>query len=393
MAVKPRILIYAPSVSGGLAEYVFCQAAALQKAGAEVTCLVAPSFLNGRPAEFEKVVCLGDPPVENGSRLLKKLKMAWLIFASQWTLAWQVLRRRPNLVLLDSYLEYFAPFWVWPHWLLARLAGVKYAANLHDPVRSFVVGPHWWHNLSVRLACLPLDFVLVHDRPPQPTPVTARVPMVTVPHGLYETGAKVEDAGAIREQWGVKPGQKVFLAFGFVRDGKNLDLAIRALAAVPEAFLVIAGSVASANDRSYLFYRELAAKIGVADRCRFFEGFVSDAELGRYFSGADYVLLTYSADFHSQSGVLNLAAFARRPVLASSAPGPLIDSVKRFNLGITVEPDSEKAVLEGMKTMLSSPPVPRWQEYEDAASWRVNVHEILKAAGLESTGKPNPKAS
>jgi glycosyltransferase involved in cell wall biosynthesis len=383
--VKPHILIFAPSVSGGLAEYIFCQAAALTKAGAEVTCLVAPSFLGGRPVDFKTVICLGDPPVETGSRFLKKLRMSWRIIASQWTLAWQVWRRKPDLVLLDSYLEYFAPLWIWPHWLLARLAKVKYAANLHDPVRSFVVGPRWWHNLSVRLAGMPLDFVLVHDKPPDTSPLPVRVRMVAVPHGLYEAGSRTGDTADIRHNWGVQPSQKVFLAFGFVRDGKNLDLAIRALAKVPEAFLVIAGSVASAKDRPFTFYRELAGELGVAVRCRFFEGFVSDAELGRYFSGTDFVLLTYAASFHSQSGVLNLAAHARKPVLASSAPGPLVESVKKYNLGITVEPDSEAAVLHGMQSILAEPPVPRWQEYEDAASWTVNVREILKAAGLEKS--------
>lgn len=388
--MKPRILIFAPSVSGGLAEYVFCQATAMKKTGAAVTCLVAPSFLNGRPAEFETVVCLGDPPVDSGSRLLKKLKMSWRIIVSQWTLAWQVWRRKPDLVLLDSYLEYFSPFWIWPHWLLARLAGIKYAANLHDPVRSFVVGPRWWHDLSVRLACLPLNFVLVHDQPPQTSPVPASVRVVPVPHGLYETGCRPENAGEVRQSWGVKPGQKVFLAFGFVRDGKNLDLAIRALPKLPEAFLVIAGSVASANDRAFEFYRDLAKELGVADRCRFFEGFVSDAELGKYFAGADFVLLTYAASFHSQSGVLNLAAHARRPVLASSAPGPLIESVKKYELGVAIEPDSEAAVCRGMKDLLTTPPAPRWQDYEDAASWKINVREILKAAGWGNSDKLNP---
>lgn len=381
--MKPRILIFAPSVSGGLAEYVFCQASALRESGAQVTCLVSPSFLNGRPAEFETVVCLGDPPANTGSRLLKKLKMSWRIIASQWTLAWQVWRRKPDLVLLDSYLEYFSPFWVWPHWLLARFVKIKYTANLHDPVRSFVVGPRWWHDLSVRLACLPLNFVLVHDRPPEKSPVPARVRIVPVPHGLYETGSRPEDAEKVRQGWGVGPGQKVFLAFGFVRDGKNLDLAIRALSRVPEAFLVIAGSVASANDRPFSFYRDLAGELGVAGRCRFFEGFVSAAELGKYFAGTDFVLLTYAASFHSQSGVLNLAAHARRPVLASSAPGPMIESVEKYGLGVTIEPDSEAAVGRGMAELLAAPPAPRWQEYEAAASWKVNAREILKAADWE----------
>jgi glycosyltransferase involved in cell wall biosynthesis len=378
------ILFFAPSVGGGLAEYVFYQATALDKAGAKVTCLVAPSFLNGRQTEFEQIVCLSDPPPKEGSRLLKKLKMIWHLAANQMILAWQVWRRRPDLVLLDSYVEYLSPFWVWPHWILARFCGICYAANLHDPVRSFAIGPAWWHRLSVRLAYLPLDFVLVHDTLPEPSPVPACVCTVQVPHGLYEIRGTPPDRDSVRNGWGVLAGQKVFLAFGFVRDGKNLDHAIRALVQVPEAFLVIAGSVASANDRPFAFYRNLAAELGVAGRCRFFEGFVADDDLGIYFAGTDFVLLTYAASFHSQSGVLNIAARARKPVLASASPSPLIESVSTFRLGVDVEPDSPAAVVAGMQRLLASKLSPHWDDYEAGASWAANAQGVLQAAGLQT---------
>ena len=63
--------------------------------------------------------------------------MAWQIIFGRLALVWQIIKHRPNLVLLDSYVEYLSPFWVWPHWLLARIWRVKYAANLHDPVRNY----------------------------------------------------------------------------------------------------------------------------------------------------------------------------------------------------------------------------------------------------------------
>ena len=310
------------------------------------------------------------------------MKWCWRILANQWILAWQIWKRRPDLVLLDSYTEYFSPLWIWPHWILARLWRIKYAANLHDPVRNFVVGPKWWHKFSVRLAYLPLDFVLVHDQLPEPSPVPARVRVVQVPHGLFEISGPPVNVGEIRRRWGVKDGQKVLLAFGFVRDGKNLDLAVRALAQVPEAFLVVAGSVASGKDKPFAFYRELAAQLGVLDCCHFAEGFVADDELGKFFAGADFVLLTYAASFHSQSGVLNIAARARKPVLALAAPSPLIESVQKFQLGITVEPDSPAAVVAGIKQLLSAIPLPRWEDYEATASWAINAGAILKAARL-----------
>ena len=377
-------MIFSPSVSGGIAEYAFYQAGALEQAGTKVICLVAPSFLAGRPAGFETVSCLSNPPAAGSSRLLKKIRMVWCILTNQWVLARQIWKRRPDLVLLDSYTEYFSPLWIWPHWLVAQIRGTKYAANLHDPVRNFVVGPKWWHKFSVRLAYLPLDFVLVHDQLPEPSPVPTRVRVVQVPHGLYEISGPPVNVGEIRRRWGVKDGQKVLLAFGFVRDGKNLDLAVRALAQVPEAFLVVAGSVASGKEKPFAFYRQLAGELGVADRCHFAEGFVSDDELGKFFAGTDFVLLTYAATFHSQSGVLNIAARARKPVLASASPSPLIESVRKFQLGVTVEPDLLNAIISGLKQLLSTPTSPRWEDYEAAASWAVNASGILKAAGLEA---------
>jgi glycosyltransferase involved in cell wall biosynthesis len=388
MNPPPKILIFAPTAGGGLAEYVFCQAGALEKSGAKVICLTTPSFLAGRKTPFERVICLSDPPSENGFRPLRQFKMVGQIVYNQFVLAGKIWKHRPDLVLLDSYVEYFSPIWIWPHWILAKVRRVRYAANLHDPVRSHAIGPAWWHKLSVRLAYLPLDFVLVHEQLPEPSSVPAGIRVVQVPHGLYEIYGSSPQPETVRREWGVRAGQKVFLAFGFVRDGKNLDLAIRALTQVPEAFLVVAGSVASAKDKSFSFYCELAVELGVAERCRFFEGFVADVDLVKYFAGTDFVLLTYAASFHSQSGVLNLAARARKPVLASASPSAMIQSVKTFDLGASIAPDSLAAVVDGMRSLLVASPQPHWQDYEASANWDANARGILQA--LEKSTNKNP---
>jgi glycosyltransferase involved in cell wall biosynthesis len=204
--------------------------------------------------------------------------------------------------------------------------------------------------------------------------------VVQVPVGIYEIRGTPLSASGIRKSWGVQEGQKVFLSFGSVRDGKNLDLAVQALAQVPEAFLVLAGAVASCNDKNFTYYRELAARLGVMNRCYFVEGFVADEELGHYFSGTDFVLLIYAASFHSQSGVLHLAARAHKAVLASAAPSPLLKSVRDYGLGKVILPDSLEEVVLGMQNLLKSLPQPRWEDYEASASWDLNAREILKAA-------------
>jgi glycosyltransferase involved in cell wall biosynthesis len=377
------VLIFSPSSSGGIAEHTFYQARALMNAGADVDILAPPSFLAGRTCPFRVQRCLPDP-VAGPSGLVKKLRMAWGIIASQYVLAWQIIRHRPDLVLLDTYLEYFAPFWIDPHIILSRILGVSYAANLHDPVRSFVIGPKWWHRLSVWLAYQPLDFVLVHHELADRSIVPERVKVVVTPHGLYDVNLGDHDRLQVRKEWGIQPGQKVFLSFGYVRDGKNLDLAIRALKEVPEAVLVVAGSVASTKDKTFQDYKDLAQQLGVVDRCRFFEGYLRDEELGRYFTGTDFILLTYSSDFHSQSGVLNLAAKARKQVLASASSSPMINAVSQYHLGVTVNPDSMEVIVKGMKKLLEGQVDSHWDAYEASASWDLNARRVLEAAGLKA---------
>ncbi len=366
---------------GGLAEYAYCQAEALSKSGAEIIFVSTPDFLNGRPVAFAKREFIGGWIRLESSDWPKKLILLWNYSVCRLVLAWHVAKHRPDLVFLHNFVEYMAPLWIWPHLFLAKVFGNRYAANLHDPVRSYAVGPKWWHRWSVWLAYLPLEFVTIHEALADPSMVPKRIRTVFVPHGLYEISPGGFDPASIRAEWGVAPGQKVFLAFGFVRDAKNLDLSIRALAQAPKAFLVVAGSVVSPKDRQFSDYRALADELGVAGRCRFFEGFVDDAELGKYFAGADFVLLTYASSFHSQSGVLNLAARARKQVLASGSPSALVETVKKFDLGIVVAPDSLDAVVGGMKSLLIQESKPRWDEYEGFASWAVNAAEVLKAVG------------
>jgi glycosyltransferase involved in cell wall biosynthesis len=382
MTVRPDVLLFAPTPFGGLAEHSFYQGRALQKSGAKVLCLASRKYLDGRPCEFRVHRVLAVPPPLGGSRWLRRLKGGLVMLANQFVFAWWMIRYRPRLALLDSYAEYLSPFWVWPHLVLARGLGLKYAANLHDPVRNLRLGPRWWHELSIRMAYWPLDFVLVHNALAEPSPVPPDVKVCEVPHGVYDLPAVAGSREHVRESWGAQPEHRVFLSFGYVRNGKNLDLAIRALREVPGAFLVIAGSVASGRERPFSFYRELAVEHQVVDRVRFFEGFVSDSALGNYFAGADCVLLTYSSKFHSQSGVLNIAGRARKPVLASASPSPLIETVHRFKLGVTVPPDSAATIAEGMRQMLSEKLDPLWEEYEAFASWDANAKGVLRTAGL-----------
>jgi glycosyltransferase involved in cell wall biosynthesis len=389
MTPTAKILIFAPTSGGGVAEYVFYQARALQKAGCQVRCLASRSFLSGRKAEFELDLSLAEPKFRPRNRFGRWSINGGCLVANQLRLAARVLRERPQLVLLDSYAEYLAPVWFLPHFILGRLLGFAYVANLHDPVRRRLLGPDWWHRLSVWCAYLPLQAVTIHQQVPAASRIPRWVRTVEVPHGVYEVSSGPLDPQAMRKSWNVPAGRRVFLLFGQIRDGKNIDLVLQAISRVPEAFVVVVGSAGASRDKPPAFYRRLANELNVVDRFLCLETFVPDADVGAYFAAADFVLLTYSAGFVSQSGVLNIAAGVRKPVLASSGPGPLQEAVERYQLGKFVRPDSAEEIAEGMRALIQgSLPSPQWEHYQSYASWDSNARGILQ---LLPSGTPPPQ--
>jgi glycosyltransferase involved in cell wall biosynthesis len=375
---RTKILIYAPAPVGGIAEHIFYQAMALTSLGSDITCIAAQSFLPGRSMPFSCKRKLSDPVSGQASRLMRGVRQVARLVLNELRLAIEIFQTRPDLVLLDSFREYFSLIWVWPHVLLAKLAQIRYAANLHDPLRDYQIGPKWWHKLSVRLAYLPLDFVVVHQQLPQPSPVPSGVRVVEAPVGIYEVREREQDCD-LRRKWGVRAGNRVFLSFGYLRNNKQLDLVLMAMVECPAVFLVVMGSPASANDHGIAFYQALASTLGVAQRTYMTQEFVADENIAAIFRASDVVLLLYAESFVSQSGVLNIAARLRRPVLASSGNGPLREAVEKYNLGIFVRPRSLPDIVRGMSVLGSSDwNTARWQEYEEYASWITNAKRIIE---------------
>jgi glycosyltransferase involved in cell wall biosynthesis len=390
MPEETRILIFAPTPGGGLAEHVFYQARALQKAGCQVRCLTTRSFLAGRKTEFELDSCLSEPASRPRSRIWRRLMNSGCLVMNQLRLAAHVWRQRPQLVLLESYAEYLAPVWFLPHFILGRLMGFTYIANLHDPVRRRLLGPGWWHRLSVWCAYLPLRAVMIHQAVPAAARIPEGVKAVEVPVGVYEVSPGPLNPRELRKSWNVPEGRRVFLLFGQIRDGKNIDLVLQAAARVPGVFMVVVGSAGSSKDKPPAFYHSLANELKVADRFRCHEAFVPDCDVGAYFAAADFVLLTYSAEFISQSGILNIAAGIRKLVLASSGPSPFQEAVERYQLGKFVRPDSAEEIAEGMRALIQGNlPPPRWNEYQAYASWETNARGILQLLPV-GTRPPQP---
>jgi len=381
-----KILIHCPLPEGGIAEHAHYQAQALADAGVAVTLLTCRGFLplhHGK--RYRQVDWLLAPYAQVRNAWLKRAWFALATLANELVFALLIVGGRFRNVLLGATSETLALLWVWPHVVL-RWAGVRYAANIHDPQRAQRSGLGWWHRWSVRASFWPIRWGLIHEdfdthQPQIPPHVTC----LRVPYGCYSARIRSDDGRALRAQIApAGPRRHVFLAFGYIADRKNIDACVRAIAEVPEGVLLVAGRVASRHDRQAQFYRDLAAELGCAGRVHIFDGFVPEDMVAHYFAAADSVLLTYKPEFVSQSGVLLLASNWAKPVLASSGPGPLAETVRQFDLGPVVPADDVAAMTRAMQQLVAQGhATDGWERFRQHASWARNV--AVLCAGLEGS--------
>ena len=374
-----RLLYYSPNSYGGLADYAHEQANALVELGVNVTFLCTSRYRIGRGEKYQIVPGLNEntPTKPLPNKALRAIRFSRVTVANFAKLANFIEEKDFQYVLLGSYVEYLAPLW---SARLKQLAtkGVVFGAVVHDPVRDFVVGPRWWHRWSVACGYSFLREAFVHESieldTVQPMP---QLRTTVIPHGTFQFDNATQSREAMRTSLDLPLDSKVMLAFGHIRDQKNLDLVIQAMVYFPDVYLIVAGKEQSSSQRPAAFYKDLAVNLGVAERCRWQIGFIPHTEVANLFVSADLILLTYSKTFRSASGVLNTAVNYRKPCLVSAGEGSLRSVVQKYELGIWVEPDDVDSIVTGIKRWLENPPLPQWNRYFEDNSWVLNAKCVI----------------
>lgn len=375
-----KLVIWSELAKGGIADYAHDQAAALAARGLDVEMLCPPSFLEGRSFDYPVRPVLRDlrPVVRSDSQLVRAWRLTSGLLANARTVACHVEANRPDAVL-THFSEYMAPLWAWRMRRL-RSRGVGFHSVLHDPVRNHVVGPPWWHARSLRDAFSFLDTVFVHSH--ERVPVPPEVAVHWVPYGIHSFPDASRGRADVRRELGVPEDAKLLTSFGYIRDNKNLDLILRAIADLPHVYLLVAGSEQAGGNRPVSYYQALAEELGCADRCRWLTRFVSAEESADLMCASDLSLLVYARSFVSSSAALGVTANYRLPCLISSGSKSNEAMVKRYRLGVWVEPDSAESIRAGLLEWLSGGLDPDWAGYRQDYSWARNariVHEAILA--------------
>ena len=386
------VLIQCPGSHGVIPDHVHEQATAMHDFGINVVVLCCAAYERSRSVTYPTIPCMIEGATTSRTNAFsRKMGKALQTMRNQLIFALEVFKNKPALVLAASHVDSQSPLWVWPHILLVFLRKTVYGMNLHFSNRDHHLGPKWWQKLGSQLAYKPFRIAVAHKRLDNPSPIPNFIRTVEVPIGPEKTIQIRENPKKIRQKWKVARGKKIFLAFGHIRNHKNLDLVIRALLENPQAALVILGRVSNHRDRPLKYYQMLAEDLGLSKRVYINDDFVPDEKRQSYFEAADFIVSTYSSGFHSQSATLSTAVKARRHVLASSGASPMRDLVEHFGLGVFVEPDSSEAVADGMATLLHGVlPDSNWEGFEDHATWGTNVTRFLEAAADIKAGKQTP---
>ena len=239
------------------------------------------------------------------------------------------------------------PWWTWfwaPHMaylvpaLRRRLPGCRIVFLCHN-ARS-----HERHRLGDWLAWRTLrlgDAVLTQSRQDQ-AELRALLPGMPVgfadhPSYRFCDGEPIQRSSA-REQLALT--RPTLLFFGFVRRYKGLDVLLRALPEVLQALdveLVVAGEFWEDTDDVEALVRSL----GLEDRVRIENRYLSHDEVAEYFAAADVIVLPYRSV--TGSGVAKLALGYGRAVIASDLP-PLRDAITHDVTGLLFTPEDPGAL-------------------------------------------------
>ncbi len=135
---------------------------------------------------------------------------------------------------------------------------------------------------------------------------------------------------------------------------QGVDVAVRALADIPEAELVIAGGPEHGKlrgDKAYRALLRLASELNVRDRV-IFHGSVSDDDLPSLLRSAD---LLVDAPTGEPFATVALEAMACGTPVVASAIGSHLDTIIDGTTGLLVPPGRPGLIAQRIRTLLASP--------------------------------------
>lgn len=169
-----------------------------------------------------------------------------------------------------------------------------------------------------------------------------RGPILPIPYPAGRGFGSLIDRDEAKSRLGLSGN--VLLFFGLIRRYKGLPHLLEALPLVLRTLdctLLVVGEFYEGRDSCV---KQIDA-LGLASNVRTVDRFVSDQEVGLYFSAADLVVLPYESA--TQSAIIPIAFAFERPVIATRVGG-LPEAVRDGETGLLVQPRNPTALAEAI---------------------------------------------
>jgi glycosyltransferase involved in cell wall biosynthesis len=176
----------------------------------------------------------------------------------------------------------------------------------------------------------------------------------------------------IREKYQISSDRKIFLAFGFIDDKKNVANLLRAMQQLSadessKSCLLVVGKIRPEYQNELSEALETTQNLRPELHISLESRFVDDDEMESYVSQSDVVSVAY-INFYSSSGVIGLASRHNKPVIATKF-GVVGDLTREYKLGLTVDGHNTTEIKEAMQYFLQNKNI-----YPERASVFVENH-------------------
>jgi len=174
-----------------------------------------------------------------------------------------------------------------------------------------------------------------------------------IPRGVGQPASNAPQKEA-RRYLGLPEDKVIFLHFGSLHSGKDIETILAAIRDVPDVLLVHAGAIAVRLP--LMTPQELIDSVqhhGLQNRVLIKDYYIPEAEKEYYFSAADAMLLSYKRDSLQTASLLWQAAKFRLPTIASDV-GELGELVKRYNVGLVFKAEYTTSLKEALSHFLIS---------------------------------------
>lgn len=199
-----------------------------------------------------------------------------------------------------------------------------------------------------------------------------------VHHGYFSGARTSADIDILKKKYHVPLGKKVLLFFGTVRENKGLAVLLHAMQELKsDFFLLIAGKSAGSSEVPTEHYQKIIENTRLSGSVHWVKKYVLSEEVAEVFKIADALILPYKKTFHAQSGVLNLAIGYEKPCVVSDVGG-IGETVNKYDLGITVDPEDPPALVSGVRRLFArETPCYGFNRYKQENCWQEVVRKLI----------------